>query len=214
MIRQSADTETKETFDGVKKLTVPAASYVLTDKKLTGVVEDTIKALDPTKAFTPEKTLAEWSSLSQDQLLKEVLLMTDQEEGQALVDYWARTLERARMLDGYGSTAANLDSMATFETKLRDDFEALDWSSVDEEGFFSTPLYYIMNWMPESTEPEYLQTESRIKQREVLNTTLKQLSDSGNVRMYNFAQGLFLDTKIKEGLKLESYPITSLEQCP
>ena len=58
MIRQSADTETKETFDGVKKLTVPAASYVLTDKKLTGVVEDTIKALDPTEAFKPEETLA------------------------------------------------------------------------------------------------------------------------------------------------------------
>ena len=59
-----------------------------------------------------------------------------------------------------------------------------------------------------------MQTESRIKQREVLNTTLQQLSDSGNVKMYNFAQGMFLDTKIKDGLKLASYPITSLEECP
>ena len=64
------------------------------------------------------------------------------------MDYWARTLERSRMLDGYGSTAASLDSQATLLMKLRDDFEALDWSSLDEEGFFSTPLFYIMNWMP------------------------------------------------------------------
>lgn len=40
------------------------------------------------------------------------------------------------------------------------------------------------------------------------------LASSQNIRLYNYAQGIFFDYKLANGMKLDQYEITSTDQCP
>ena len=156
---------------------------------------------------------AAFNGINVVQLANEALWQQTPADGEWMIDYVLRTNLRTRMTGE--QPRARFDIMTEYNTRktMQNAFDTIDWATLDEDDFFGKVALYIASFTPDGTNTWY-NSKLAVHQEKITAQMFSELASSGNVRMYNFAQATFLDYKIAEGLSLDSYPITSFDECP